>query len=147
MSPADKFKPEIVVLFCQNCVKTDLALADSIRQLEDTLARFVVMPCSSKVNVRQLMGILDKGIDGVQIIKCPDTDCRFFDGKITALNHVEHVHGLLKEIGFPDIRVQLETGNTLTGKELFDLSNTYGRNLRELGPNPLKKATTQGQKS
>ncbi len=145
MTPTDSFKPEIVVLFCQNCVQTDLALADSIRQLEDTLARFVVMPCSSKVNVRQLMGILDKGIDGVQIIKCPDTDCRFLDGKITVLNHLEHTQGLLKEIGFSDIRVHLETGNTLTGKALFDLSNNYGRNLRELGPNPLKKATTQGQ--
>ncbi len=92
------------------------------------------------------MGILEKGIDGVQIIKCPDTNCRFLDGKITVLNHVEHALGLLKEIGFSDIRVQLETGNTLTGKQLFDLSNTYGRNLRELGPNPLKKATTQDQK-
>ncbi len=143
MSPTDSFKPEIVVLFCQNCVQTDLALADSIRQLEDTLARFVVMPCSSKVDIRQLLGILEKGIDGVQIIKCPDTNCRFLDGKITALNQVKHAHGLLKEIGFPDIRVQLETGKTLNEKELFDLSNSYGCKLREQGPNPLKKTTTQ----
>lgn len=144
-SSTDHFEPEIVVLYCQNCTQMDLALADSTRRIKETLTRFVVMPCSSKVKVRQLLAILDQGADGIQIVKCPDGDCRFLDGKIKAANRVEHAHGLLKEIGFETRRVRIETGTELTEKDLFEMAAVYGSDLRRLGPNPLKKEKLQGQ--
>jgi F420-non-reducing hydrogenase iron-sulfur subunit len=134
------FEPEIVVFYCQNCVQKDVALADSIRRLEGILTRFVVVACSGKVEVGHIISILEQGIDGVQVIRCPDGECRFIDGNAKALDRVAHVRNLMENIGFGKKRVNMAVGDQLTQDDLFRLATAFGREVSLQGPNPMKNA-------
>ena len=133
------FEPEIVILYCQNCVVEGMELADSTRRFSELMVRLVVMPCSSKIEIGHLVKILEQGADGIQVIRCPDRECRFLGGNIKAENRVEHVRRLLDEIDFGIERVGIAKGNGFKTEDLLNLASKRADAIQSLGPNPMKK--------
>ena len=133
------FEPEIVILYCQNCVVEGTELADSTRRFSGLMMRLVVMPCSSKVEISHLVKILEQGTDGIQVVRCPDGECHFLNGNIKAKNRVEYVRGLLDEIDFGSERVGIAKGNGFRPEDLFNLAADRAHAVQSLGPNPMKK--------
>ncbi len=138
-SPDKNFIPEIVILFCQHCVAEDVTFTDSSRRFSDHTARWVIMPCSSKVEIDHLVTIFGHGPDAVQVIGCLEHQCRFLNGNFRAEKRVEQVNRLLDEIGFGAERIQMINGNRFTKDDLLNMAKANAEDVRPLGPNPMKE--------
>ena len=129
--------PEIVLLFCQQSVDKTVELANSYRNLPGLKARLVVLPCSSNVEVRQMVKILETGADAIQIVACAESACRFLVGSNKAERRVEYVRQLLEEIDFGPERVGIVRGMNLSQQQLLEWAKERADLVRELGPNPM----------
>jgi F420-non-reducing hydrogenase iron-sulfur subunit len=133
------FEPDIVILFCQHCVVPDAEPVDSIRRMPGFTARNIIMPCSGKLESRQLVKLLENGADGIQIVGCPDHSCRFLVGSNRAERRVEYVRQILAEIDFGPERVGIVRETGLTGEGLMALGAARADKVRPLGPSPMKQ--------
>ncbi|MDP7416727.1 MAG: hydrogenase iron-sulfur subunit [Desulfobacterales bacterium] len=138
-SPDTNFKPEIVILFCRHCVGKDVTFTDSSRRFSDHTARWVIMPCSSKAEIDHLVKLFKHGPDAVQVVGCPEHQCRFLNGNIVAEKRVKQVSKLLDEIGFGSERIKMINGDGLTREDLLNMAKANAEDVRPLGPNPMKK--------
>jgi len=132
------FEPDIVLLFCQHCVGKDAEPVDSIRKMPGFTVRNVVMACSSKVESRQLVKLLEMGADGIQVVGCPDGSCRFLVGSNRAERRVEYVRRILEEIDFGAERVGIVRANGLDAAGLMALAEERAGKVRPLGRSPMK---------
>lgn len=137
-------EPEIVVLFCQQSVARTVELANAYRHLPGLRVRLIVLPCSSKVEVGQMVKMLEKGADAIQIVACEVEACRFLVGSSKAERRVEYVRQLLDEIDFGAERVGLVRGMNLSAEQLLDWAKERADLVRELGPNPMRDAGNGG---
>ena len=135
---AGRNEPEIVVLFCQQSVAKTVEIANAYRHLPGLRVRMVVLPCSSNVEVRQMVKMLEKGADAIQIVACAEEACRFLVGSNRAERRVEYVRRLLDEIDFGAERVGLVRGMNLSAEQLLDWARERADLIRELGPNPMR---------
>jgi F420-non-reducing hydrogenase iron-sulfur subunit len=138
-APSSTFEPEIVLLYCQHCVGGGVRPVDSIRNADGFTARTVVMPCSSKVESRQIVKLLEKGADGIQIVGCPDGSCRFLVGSNRAERRVAYVRGLLEEIDYGAERVGIAREADLTEEGLMALAAERADKVRPLGRSAMKE--------
>ena len=133
-------EPNVVVLYCQNCVAEGVDAAEVSISASGFKARFVVMPCSSKVEASHVLKLLDEGADGVQVVGCPENKCRFLVGSTTAEKRIEYARGLLDEIHMGADRLGMERGALLSAPDLMELAERRAAAVRPLGPNPMKGA-------
>lgn len=136
---AGRYEPEIVVLFCQRSVDGTVALSNAYRHLPGLRVRLVVLPCSSNLEVRQIIKMLEKGADGIQIVACAEEACRFLVGSSKAERRVEYIRGLLEEIDFGAERVGIIRGVHPSEEQLLALARDRADRIRDLGPNPMRE--------
>jgi F420-non-reducing hydrogenase iron-sulfur subunit len=133
------FDPEIVVLYCQHCVAANGNVTIASQQMRGLTVRPVMMPCSSKVEVPHLLKILEEGVDGVELVACPEDKCRFLVGSLKAEKRIQYASRLLEEIRMGGQRLGLSRKEKLSAEELLGLAEARARAVRPLGPNPMKK--------
>ncbi len=136
------FEPEVVLLYCGNCVEENGSLADAHRTLDGCRARFVMLACSSKLEVRDVMKLLEQGADAVQVVGCADGSCRLVVGNRRAEKRVQYVRDLLAEIQLGPERVAMARGERFRESDLLALASERAAQVRQLGPNPMKAMTT-----
>ncbi len=132
------FEPEITILYCQYSVTRDADLSAIEKQASGFKVKFFMLPCSSKVEVAHLLRILESGIDGIQVIGCPDKLCRFLVGNQRAEKRVEYVRRLLGEIDVGADRIGMGRGQEMEAGELLELAGIRAEKVRKIGPNPMK---------
>jgi coenzyme F420-reducing hydrogenase delta subunit len=134
------FDPQIVVLYCQNCVVQDADVAVVAQQARGLAVRPTMIPCSSKVEVSHLLRILEQGADGVELVACPEDKCRFLVGSRTAEKRVRRASGLLEEIRFGGQRLGISRADApLSAEGLLRRAEARAEAVKPLGPNPMKK--------
>jgi coenzyme F420-reducing hydrogenase delta subunit len=138
----EKFTPEIVLLYCQNCVGNSLDFAEDCAKAGGFAIRPAMMPCSSKVEVSYLFKLLDRGADAVQIVACPKTNCKLLLGSTKIEKRVEYARGLIESIGMGAERIGLCFEKELSSKQLVDIASGRAELVRPLGANPMKKGVT-----
>jgi coenzyme F420-reducing hydrogenase delta subunit len=138
-SEKTSFKPEIIMLYCQHCIKDGVNI---IVESQQSSVRPVMMPCSSKIEIPYILKILEEGADGVEIVACPVNKCRFLIGSHRAEKRVEYIRRLLEEIGIGAERLGLSHGLDLPYKALSSLVAGRAQAVKTLGPNPMKKGDT-----
>jgi coenzyme F420-reducing hydrogenase delta subunit len=139
-----RYEPEIIVLFCRQSVDGTVSLSNAYRRLPGLGVRLVVLPCSSNVEVRQLVKMLEQGADGIQVVACPEQACRFLVGSNKAEKRIDYVRRLLAEINFGAERVGIVRGTSLSAEQLLGLARERAALLRDLGPNPMREAGNRG---
>jgi coenzyme F420-reducing hydrogenase delta subunit len=105
--------------------------------------RFLMMPCSSKVEVSHVLKILAEGADGVQVVGCKKDHCRFLVGSTMAEKRIEHARKLLDESLMGADRVGMDRGENLTFQELIGIAAERAKAVRPLGANPMKRLEIQ----
>ena len=142
MSNGKSFEPEIVVLYCQRCVRKEDDAA-SVEVEADRASGFsvqpVMMPCSSKIEVPYILKILERGADAVEVVACPTDGCQFLVGSLRAEKRIDYVRGLLDEINVGAERVGISRGPGLSAKDLIELAAKRAEKVKSLGPNPMNK--------
>ena len=133
------FHPEVVVLYCQNCVGKGAGIEVAFQKATGFAARAAVMACSSRVEVSHVLKILEQGADAVELVACPDETCRFLVGSARAEKRIEYARRLLEEIRIGADRVGLTRGAGLTAEALLDVAARRAEAVRHLGPGPMKK--------
>ena len=106
--------------------------------------KIIRVPCTGKVDVMHLLRAIQKGADGVYAVGCLEGNCHYNEGNLRARERVEHVRMLLEEIGLEAERVRMYNLSSGEGPTFASYAKEMTDNVRELGPNPLKKwAKTQ----
>ena len=133
------FKPEIVVLYCQHCVSKSADMKKNQNETSGVKTRFLMMPCSSKVEPSHVLKILAEGADGVQVVGCKSEDCRFLVGSMMAEKRIEHVRQLLEWIRMGAERTGMTRGENLSYKEMLGIAEERAKAVMALGPSPMKE--------
>ncbi len=140
-----EYAPRIVVAYCHNTVSPTEELREGQYSGKGFSAFFAALPCSSKIEPSYPVKILADGADGVVIVACPESRCRFMVGSVRAEKRVNYVRALLDQAKIGAERVTLERGESLSTKDLLEIAQRRVKPLNLLGPNPMKtsKRTTE----
>jgi F420-non-reducing hydrogenase iron-sulfur subunit len=133
------FKPEVVVLYCQNCITDGGNVTGESNQASGFHVRSVMMPCSSKIEVPHILRILEQGADAVEVIACPESKCRFLVGSRRAEKRIEYIRRLLDEVHIGSERLGITRSSSLSANDLIGLASGRAEAVKRLGPNPMKK--------
>ena len=129
---------EIVVLYCRQAAAPGSAPIDETRHGDGLCARLIVQPCSSQVEVSQMLRIIERGAHGVLVVACPEARCRMLTGSTMAGKRVARARALLVEAGVEPERVALHRGEALAAADLLTLARDQAARLRELDRQPTK---------
>jgi F420-non-reducing hydrogenase iron-sulfur subunit len=102
--------------------------------------RIVRVPCTGKVDVLHILRAFEKGADGVYVVGCLEGDCRFENGNLRARKRVEQARVILDAIGVGGDRVRMYNLSSGEGTKFAEFAVEMTKRIKELGPNPLKKA-------
>lgn len=133
------FKPEIVAFCCHYCAYAAADLAGSLRLEYPTSIKIIEFPCSGKIDVIYVLRAIEEGADGVLTAGCMEGDCHFLEGNYNARRRINYIKMLLKEIGLESERIRMINISAAMGSQFAELTTEFTKEIRELGPNPLKK--------
>ena len=122
----------VCLLYCQNCIQTDSSVAIESEKRTGFNIKPVKIACSSKVQVHHILKILEKGIDAVKVVACPEDKCRFLVGSIRAEKRIEYAGNLLEEIGMEKERISITRQTGLSARALIDLAVDHGKAVKKL---------------
>ena len=134
-------KMSVVLMACRQAVPDPSLLISPLEQ-NGLKARVIEEPCSSKVEVFQMLRTLAAEADLLWIVGCPEPACQLVEGSFRMAKRVGHAQEYLGEIGLEPERlgmVLLPAGNqevlAATVKEILERART-------LGPNPARAGAT-----
>lgn len=136
-------QPRIALLYCRQTLGQGVKPFEGDRPGQGFSARLVLLPCSSKMDTRHLLRVLEGGYDGVTLVACPEKTCRFLVGNARAEKRVAYAQGLLEQVGMGAARLALERGSGLSVEDLMELAAGQAGKVKGLGPNPLKGDSSQ----
>ncbi len=135
----------VVVLACRQAVPDPALLATPLQQA-GLKTRVVPEPCSSKVEVFQMLRILADEADLLWVAACPENRCQLVEGSFRLGKRVAHAQEYLQEIGLEPERLglaRLPAGDpeavTATIGEIVDRARSLGVNPARAGGPPTKE--------
>ena len=135
----EEFEPKIVGFLCNWCTYTGADLAGVSRlQYPPNFIPIRVM-CTGSVDPAYVIKTLLEGADAVLIGGCHPGDCHYISGNYKARRRITLLKGILERLGFDEKRLRLEWISASEGQKFADTVNEMVREIRELGPNPIKK--------
>jgi len=102
--------------------------------------RIVRVPCTGKVDIIHILRAFEKGADGVYVVGCMEGDCHFNSGNLRARKRVQEAQKILDTVGIGGERVQMFNLSAGEGPRFVEYAVEMTDKIKELGPNPLKKA-------
>jgi len=133
----------MIVFCCSYCGHSAAALAGSQRLQYPAGVRIISTPCTGKLEMEHLLDALEKGIDGILIVGCPEGDCHFVEGNLRARKRTDRIRSILAEIGLGAERLKMVNLSDVMASEFVERVEEAIGTLRALGPNPLRNSTKQ----
>ncbi len=130
----------VVLLACRQAVPDPESFTGPLKGAGLNI-RVVLEPCSSKVEVFQMLRTLAHEADLLWMVGCPEKACQMVEGSRRMTQRVAHAREYLQEIGLEPERlgmVLLPAGN----QEIVDATvNEIVERARILGLNPARAGT------
>ena len=139
-----KPKLQIVVLACQQAVPEPAGLAASLETAEFK-GRVIAEPCSSKVEVFQMLRILASEADLLWVIGCPEDQCLFTEGSFRMGRRVDFARKYLEEIRLETERLGMSRIPPGDQETLYTLAAEINQQAMRLGPNPARPGAPAGK--
>ena len=130
---------EVVLLYCRQCVNDPDSITVAAQRTTDFKVKPVMMPCSSKIEVPNILKILANGADAVQVVACPEDECQFLTGSNRAEKRIDYARGLLEQINVSPDRLNITRKSNLSADDLIKLAAECAKQVKPLGPGPMKK--------
>ena len=137
-------KIAVVLMACRQAVPDPGLLLSPLEQA-GLKARVIAEPCSSKVEVFQMLRTLASDADLLWVIGCPEPACQLVEGSFRMTKRVGHAQDYLGEIGLEPERLglaQIPAGNQgaldATVDEILQRARKVGANPARAGA-PVKK--------
>ncbi|MEM1587102.1 MAG: hydrogenase iron-sulfur subunit [Candidatus Bathyarchaeia archaeon] len=139
MSEKD-FEPIIVGFLCNWCSYAGADLAGVSRIQYPPNIRVIRVMCSGRVDPAFILEAFKNGADGVLVAGCHlPSDCHYLAGNFKALRRVVLLRKILKEFGIEPERLWLEWVSASEGDKFARVVTEMVKEIKKLGPNPLKK--------
>jgi coenzyme F420-reducing hydrogenase delta subunit len=127
--------PKTVIFCCHNAVASPKKLIEELEHPENI--KLVQFPCTSKLEVQFALKAFEEGIDGVCIFACMEGACHYLEGNLRAKRRVQHIKGILHELGLGKNRVALYNVDSAKDGFFLDSARFFINQMKEIGPNPL----------
>jgi len=147
MTQTPEFEPQIVAFCCLHCAYAAADLAGGSRCGYPSSIKIIAVPCTGRVDSLHLLKALEDGADGVLVAGCLSGRCHFQTGNLHANQRVEHVRGLLEEIGLERERVRMINVSAGMGVQFAERAKEMAETISALGPNPLRARRAQAAPS
>lgn len=131
------FEPQIVAFCCRYCAYAAADLAGILRLQYPPNVKTVLIPCSGRVDVLEILHLFEKGADGVMVAGCRVGECHFLRGNLVAAERVKQLKVLLDKIGLGGERVEMVHLSSAEGRRFAQITNEMTERVRKVGPNPL----------
>ena len=96
-------KAKIAVFYCCRIPGSSDEERQQIEKRWESAVKCFPLPCSGRLEQKQLLMSLEAGNDAAYVITCPEEECRYFEGSRRAAKRVQHARALVSEIGIePD---------------------------------------------
>lgn len=94
--------------------------------------------CIGRINQALILRAFEYGADGVILLECEDSDCRYGPGPEVGHTNVARVRKLLHFLGIGQQRLVEKTFKADQKEELVDTLWDFAEKIEALGPNPAK---------
>ena len=135
----DEFDPYILGIFCNWCSYAGADAAGTSRMQRPANLRIIRVMCSGRVDGTFILEALANGADGILICGCHPGDCHYVEGNYKTERKIPIIKKLISQFGINPKRVNLQWISASEGVELTELVKKYVEEIKELGPNPMKK--------
>ena len=135
----EKFEPNIIGFLCNWCSYAGADLAGTSRIQYPPNLKVIRVMCSGRVNPIFVINALQQGADGVLIGGCHPGDCHYVEGNYKTMRKLPLLHRYLEQFGINPKRVKYTFVSASEGAELTEIVEEFVHELKELGPNPMKK--------
>lgn len=132
------YEPKIVAFLCNWCSYAGADFAGVSRMSYPPNIRAIRVMCSGRVDPSFIFMAFMTGADGVLVSGCHPGDCHYVSGNLKAEKRVNNVKKLLKLLGLGHERLRLEWISAAEGAKFAEVVTDFTKQLREMGPNPLK---------
>jgi F420-non-reducing hydrogenase iron-sulfur subunit len=136
----DNHEPTIVAFLCNWCTFTAADLAGTSRLIYPSNVKIVRMMCSGMVDPKYILKAFIEGADGVLVGGCWPGDCHYINGNYKARRRMALLKKLLGTFGIGEDRLWLKWVAASEGNMFAETVEAMTRQLRELGPSPLKSS-------
>jgi F420-non-reducing hydrogenase iron-sulfur subunit len=140
MSAGKPFEPEITAFYCIYCGYMAADTAGALGIQYPANMKFLRLPCTGKTDVRYLIEAFEQGADGVYLVACPIGNCHHVRGNERGRARVARAKQILDEIGLGGERLDMFFMSGSQAHAFAEAARTMTERIRELGPNPLKRA-------
>ncbi|MEA3335778.1 MAG: hydrogenase iron-sulfur subunit [Chloroflexota bacterium] len=136
---SDSFQPRIVSFCCNYCAYAAADLAGSLRLSYPPNIRVVLLPCTGRLDLLEVLHTFERGADAVMVAGCLEGDCHFQEGNLNARRRVEYMQSLLAEIGLEPERIRMFNMSSAMAAAFAEASTEFTVAIQSLGPSPLGK--------
>ena len=131
----DPFYPDIVMFSCQNCpTQARNRLIALKRQDPYGGIRRIFLPCLSRLDIMDILRVIEEGADAVFVVGCSENSCLFKDGFDLAERRVNYVKKILGQIGLEEERVQIIQASSSRALQFASIIKEQTNAIRQLGP-------------
>ena len=133
-----EFEPNIIGFLCNWCSYAGADLAGTSRIKYPPNIKSIRVMCSGRVDTVFVLEALKKGADGVLIAGCHPGDCHYQSGNYKANRRMKLLKKLLGDLGVEPERVRFEYVSASEGLKFAAVVKDFVKELKKLGPNPIK---------
>jgi coenzyme F420-reducing hydrogenase delta subunit len=94
--------------------------------------KFIGLPCSGKMDILYLVKSFETGADGVVLLTCAESKCRYLEGNLRAPRRLEEVNSILEESGVESGRVLRLSAGDGSIDDIVSEINIFFRRLRNM---------------
>ncbi len=131
----------VVLMACRQAVPDPSLLSSPLEQA-GLKARVIQEPCSSKVEVFQMLRTLATEADLLWVLGCPEPACQMVEGSFRMVKRVGHAQEYLGEIGLEPERLGMAQLPAANQEALGATVREILERARTLGLNPARAGTT-----
>ncbi len=106
--------PAVVAFICENCARPGLEPTSGVRRRPSTPdfnwpipVNEVVVPCAGRLQPEHFLKAFEDGADAIGVVCCEEGDCHHLEGNRRCLRRLDHVNGLLNQIGLGANRLMI----------------------------------------
>jgi coenzyme F420-reducing hydrogenase delta subunit len=104
----------VVVFICENVGRPGVVPSSGIRRRPTTPdfawpfpVKEVVVPCAGRLQPEHFLKAFEDGADAIGVICCEEGNCHHLEGNRRCGRRLDHVDGLLKQIGLGENRLKM----------------------------------------
>jgi F420-non-reducing hydrogenase iron-sulfur subunit len=137
-----EFEPNIIGFLCNWCSYAGADLAGTSRIKYPANIKSIRVMCSGRIDPVYVLEAFRKGADGVLIAGCHPGDCHYQSGNYKTNRRMKLLKKVLEEMGIEPERLRFEYVSASEGKKFADVVTEMTKELKMLGPSPLREDTT-----